>query len=67
MLIPPLFFSVSNLSGYRKKRKIFIAKLSLSVDDHIIISQEDMQCAVFNFYSELLGTPVQRNFTIDLN
>ena len=38
----------------------------LKVDDQLVTEQEDKLEAVWNFYNNLLGTAVQRDFTLDL-
>lgn len=49
---------------YRKKKKI-IAKFQVS--DQIATSQDDKQQAALDFYDNLIGTAVQRDFTLDFH
>jgi hypothetical protein len=47
-----------------RKKKNFIPKLQ--VGDQLVVSQEDKQAAVLEFYENLLGKAEEREFTIDL-
>jgi hypothetical protein len=49
---------------YRKKKK-YIAKLH--VEDQVITEQNDKQEAIFDFFSNLLGTAEEREYTFDLS
>ena len=55
------FFHVQ--ARFRKKRN-FIHKLV--VDEHLITSQEAKQQAMFQFYNDLIGKEVERNFSLNL-
>jgi hypothetical protein len=47
-----------------RKRRNYIPKLN--VGDQIITSHEDKAAAVFDFYSNLIGSDLERRRTIDL-
>lgn len=47
-----------------RKRKSFIA--SLRVGDQLLTTEEEKEEAVWHFYNELLGTPQQRDETLNL-
>jgi len=48
-----------------RKKKNFIAKLQ--VDNQVMVSHEDKQKAVDDFYENILGRAEERDFTLDLD
>lgn len=48
-----------------RRRKNFIAKIKDK--DNIVTSQGDKEVVVWNFYNALLGTPQERQETLNLN